>query len=354
MTLKDLTDPAAVHQALDLFDRMGREDFLAEYGFGPAKSYWLLRDGRSYDSKAIAGVAHLIQTGTLLERNQFTGGLHGAAKTLMDLGFDITPQHNSSETTRGGAAFEVLWNPNNYKWDEKEFQGIQNQIQAGASVPFSWSIGTRRQGIAPGDRIYMFHVGSENRGLIGSGHATSEIFMLPHWDEERPDEAPYVEVSWDALLNPEHLLPWKTIRDHVPEFPKVFMSGGVRLESTYSEALEALWQDHVEQLALGPSKPRPGQPIEKGYKYYLAKRRSHQRRFRALLLAHYDAECIVCGLEEVAILEAAHLIADADGGLPTVENGRLMCPNHHKAFDAHFFHLDADDDAIWQEGIDEF
>ena len=69
----------------------------------------------------------------------------------------------------------------------------------------------------------------------------------------------------------------------------------------------------------------------------------------ALVSAQLAAE----GLK-VAILEAAHLIADADGGLPTVENGRLMCPNHHKAFDAHFFHLDAEDDAICQEGIDEF
>jgi len=355
MTLKDLTAPAAVHQALDLFDRMGREGFLAEYGFGPAKSYWLLRDGRTYDSKAIAGVAHLIQTGTLLERNQFTGGLQGAAKTLVDLGFEITPHHNTTEATRESAAFEVLWNPNNHIWDEEDFQDTQNQIQAGASVPFSWSIGTRRQGIAPGNRIYMFHVGSENRGLIASGHATSEIMALPHWDEERLDEAHYVDVSWDALLDPEDLLPWKTIQEHDPNFPKVFMSGGIHLDPARAEALEALWQDHVEQVALDVAEPTdPGKPIEKGYKYYLRKHRSHQRRFRALLLAHYDPECIVCGLDKVALLEAAHLIADADGGLPTVENGRLMCPNHHKAFDSHFFHLDSDDDAIWQEGIDDF
>ncbi|MGP4992716.1 HNH endonuclease [Glutamicibacter ardleyensis] len=354
MTLKDLTDPAAIHQALDLYDRMGREDFLAKYGFGPAKSYWLLRDGRSYDSKAIAGVAHLIQTGTLLERNQFTGGLHGAAKALMNLGFDITPHPNTAEATREGSAFEVLWNPNNYIWDDGDFQDIQNQIQAGASVPFSWSTGPRNQGIAPGDRIYMFHVGSENRGLIASGHAASEIEQHPHFDETRGDYANYVDVSWDTLVSPEGLLSWETIRDHIPEFPKVFMSGGIRLQTAHSEALETLWQNHVEHIALGAAKPHLGQPIEKGYRYYLAKHRSHQRRFRALLLAHYAAECIVCGLDEIAILEAAHLIADADDGLPTVENGRLMCPNHHKAFDTHFFHLDADDNAIWQEGIDEF
>lgn len=354
MTLKDLTDPAAVHQALDLFDRMGREDFLDEYGFGPAKYYRLLRDGQAYDSKAIVGVAHLIQTGTLLQRNQFTGGLHGAAKTLMALGFDVTPHRSAAEATHEGAAFEVLWNPNNYAWDPEEFQNLQSQLQTGASVPFPWSTGPRKQGIAPGDRIYMFHVGSENRGLIASGHATSEIEQHPHFDETRGDDANYVDISWDALLNSEDLLPWEDIRAHIPKFPKAFMSGGVHLESAHSEALEALWQDHVEQLALDAAKPRTGQPIEKGYKYYQTKHRSHQRRFRALLLNRYKAECIVCGLDEVAILEAAHLIADADGGMPTVENGRLMCPNHHKAFDTQFFYLNADDEAIWQEGIDAF
>jgi len=354
MSLKDLTDPAAVHQALDLFDSMGREDFLAEYGFGPAKSYWLLHDGQAYDSKAIAGVAHLIQTGDLLQRDQFTGGLHGAAKALMELGFDVVPHRNAAEATRESAAFEVLWNPNNFMWGKEDFQDLQRQILAGASAPLSWSIGTRKQGIVPGDRIYMFHIGSKNRGLIASGHATSEIFMLHHWDENRPEEAPYVDVSWDALLSPGDLLPWKAIQENDPSFPKVFMSGGIHLDPAQAEALEALWQDHVEQLALGATNPHVGQPIEKGYKYYQAKHRSHQRRFRALLLAHFDAECIVCGLGNVAILEAAHLIADADGGLPTVENGRLMCPNHHKAFDNHFFSFDADDKVIWREGIDEF
>lgn len=354
MTLKDLTDPVAVHQALDLFDQMGRENFLAKYGFGPAKSYWLLRDGRTYDSKAIAGVAHLIQTGALLERNQFTGGLHGAAKTLLDLGFDITPQLNVSESIREGAAFEVLWNPNHYTLEKEEFQDLQHQIQSGASVPFSWSTGPRRQGIFSGDRIYMFHVGSKNRGLIASGHAASEIEQHPHFDETRDDDANYVDISWDALLDPEDLLSWETIQVHVPDFPKAFMSGGIRLEPTQADDLEALWQDHTEQIALGAVKPHSAKPIEKDYKYYLAKHRSHQRRFRTLLLAHYEPECIVCGLDEIAILEAAHLIADAEGGLPTVENGRLMCPNHHKAFDTQFFHFDADDNAIWQEGIEEF
>jgi hypothetical protein len=38
-------------------DRLGQERFLTEHGFGPAAAYLLIYDGRSYDFKAIAGVA---------------------------------------------------------------------------------------------------------------------------------------------------------------------------------------------------------------------------------------------------------------------------------------------------------
>jgi hypothetical protein len=39
------------------FDSLGREEFLAKYGFGEARSYFLVRDGKAYDSKAVVGAA---------------------------------------------------------------------------------------------------------------------------------------------------------------------------------------------------------------------------------------------------------------------------------------------------------
>jgi hypothetical protein len=55
MGLSDLTDRSAVLQAIAEYDQLGRESFLARYGFGPARSYFLLHNGKRYDSKAIAG-----------------------------------------------------------------------------------------------------------------------------------------------------------------------------------------------------------------------------------------------------------------------------------------------------------
>ena len=58
MTVGDLSDPAAVEEALAGFDRIGRKAFLEKYGYGIALSWVVIKDGREYDSKAIAGAAH--------------------------------------------------------------------------------------------------------------------------------------------------------------------------------------------------------------------------------------------------------------------------------------------------------
>ena len=58
MAFSDITDPAAVVRAVREFDAVGRGAFLARYGFGEARQYFLSMDGKLYDSKAIIGAAH--------------------------------------------------------------------------------------------------------------------------------------------------------------------------------------------------------------------------------------------------------------------------------------------------------
>jgi len=54
MALTDLT-PEAVRQAIAEFDSLGRDSFLNTCGFGKARGYFLVHNGKAYDSKAIAG-----------------------------------------------------------------------------------------------------------------------------------------------------------------------------------------------------------------------------------------------------------------------------------------------------------
>jgi hypothetical protein len=84
----------SVLKAIREFDQLGRDKFLARYGFGRAKSYYILNNGRVYDSKAIAGVARGFDSPSLtpLAHNQFSGGEHQVAKLMRKLGFTIVTE----------------------------------------------------------------------------------------------------------------------------------------------------------------------------------------------------------------------------------------------------------------------
>ncbi|WP_084866987.1 HNH endonuclease [Prescottella equi] len=88
MQLKRLTRPGVL-QAIAECDRLGRDAFLAENKFAKAREYFLIHDRRSYDSKAIAGVAYRFDTGERVTAKDFTGGTK-VADALASLGFQVT------------------------------------------------------------------------------------------------------------------------------------------------------------------------------------------------------------------------------------------------------------------------
>lgn len=69
------------------------------------------------------------------------------------------------------------------------------------------------------------------------------------------------------------------------------------------------------------------------YAERLTRLRLHQPVFRAQVLAAYDRACTICRLRHVDLLDAAHILSDADGGQPVVPNGMAMCKIHHAAYD---------------------
>lgn len=75
-------------------------------------------------------------------------------------------------------------------------------------------------------------------------------------------------------------------------------------------------------------------PIERRYAMREAKVRLHQGRFRGLVLPAYRDTCTICRLKEVRLLDAAHIIRDADPeGAAAVTNGLSLCTIHHRAYD---------------------
>ena len=90
MALSDVT-ARGVERAMVEFDRLGREAFLARFGFGQARGYFLIRGGRRYDSKAVVGAAHGYDRPDLgaLRPQDFTGGEATVARRLESLGFNV-------------------------------------------------------------------------------------------------------------------------------------------------------------------------------------------------------------------------------------------------------------------------
>jgi len=97
LKISDLTSRAHVVQAIEEFDRRGRDGFLRHYGYGPSRKYRVKYKGKLYDSKAIAGVAWGLQQFNDGKRRppSFTGGAHTSVPALERLRFQVVEEKDN-------------------------------------------------------------------------------------------------------------------------------------------------------------------------------------------------------------------------------------------------------------------
>lgn len=82
---------------------------------------------------------------------------------------------------------------------------------------------------------------------------------------------------------------------------------------------------------------------ERRYAMRAVRQRLHQARFREAVLSAYGNRCAISRLPEPRLLDAAHIIGDAqDDGIPIVPNGLPLSKIHHAAFDANLIGIDPD------------
>ena len=90
MALRELSRHEIL-QAVAEYDRLGQDRFLEKYGFGTARSYRLVVEGKTYDSKAIVGAAHGFLPGREpFAAADFSGGAATVGRLLSGLGFQVT------------------------------------------------------------------------------------------------------------------------------------------------------------------------------------------------------------------------------------------------------------------------
>jgi putative restriction endonuclease len=136
VAVSDLTDPSAVNKALDEFDHLGRDAFLKRYCFGPSIKFFLVSDGKRYDSKAILGATHGFQPGSQgpLLSTEFSGGAQTVLR-LQQLGFTII-NADAEELPSGRIFGEIPGQPEGTTYTDREevhTSGVHRPLQAGIS-----------------------------------------------------------------------------------------------------------------------------------------------------------------------------------------------------------------------------
>ena len=116
----------------------------------------------------------------------------------------------------------------------------------------------------------------------------------------------------------------------------VYIVGDRRNELYFDVAVDDAAQA-VVPAAIGSGVAEERAEIRREYVTASVRRRLHQQAFRARVLEAYRTRCALCRLRHQELLDAAHIIADADPeGMPVVPNGLALCKLHHAAFDRHF------------------
>lgn len=98
--LASLTERSSVLAVMTEFDQLTRDAFLKRHGFGKAKWWYAIHDGKQYDSKAIVGAAIVHQTGQPLRSRDFSGGEGSVVRKLRSLGFEVVRMEINDGTVK--------------------------------------------------------------------------------------------------------------------------------------------------------------------------------------------------------------------------------------------------------------
>ena len=82
-------------------------------------------------------------------------------------------------------------------------------------------------------------------------------------------------------------------------------------------------------------------PDLRAYATREARYRLHQQRFKLDVMRAYRHRCAICTLRERELVQAAHIVPDAETeGVAAVVNGIALCAIHHLAFDRNLLGID--------------
>lgn len=325
--------PESILQAIRECEKMGRDAFLKKYGRGKAQSYFLVYDGEEYDSKAIVCAAYEFENGS--KRKNFSGGYATVQKWLEKLGFEV----RVSDKHEPIPCYLLTWNPKRWPWGD--FDEMVKRSAEGEVISENWSTGNNRS-IQAGERVFLFRVGSE-RGVIGAGFTTSEVFFGKHWDDPKK-QASYVSVDFETLLSVDDILPDSVLENSdldVKNWNRI-QAGGISVPPE----IEEIWQSHLRKLGrilerLPNELENPTRFFEGAVRTISVNAYERNPRARKACIAKWGLDCAVCGFNfakgygplGVGFIHIHHLRDLASIGeeyeVDPEQDLRPVCPNCH-------------------------
>jgi 5-methylcytosine-specific restriction protein A len=153
------------------------------------------------------------------------------------------------------ATYLFSFNPVYWNWPEMAVD-IRKLARRG-HFDTHWSCG-RHRNIEPGSRAFLVRVGVEPKGIFGSGVTLIPPAPRPHWMENK--RAAGITSNY-TTLRLEALFPLPLITfDELEAPPFRRFRWGVRSSGTYlpesiADALEAFWEERVEEKRREGRKP---------------------------------------------------------------------------------------------------
>ena len=130
------------------------------------------------------------------------------------------------------------------------------------------------------------------------------------------------------------------------------VSGAAIIEDDPSDLAFSVALFPVDSTALGTSiDVETVGRMAHGHYLRTVKARVGQVASRSVVLRAYREQCTVCQLHHNELLDAAHIVPDADGGSALVTNGLSLCKIHHAAYDANILGVRPDYVAEVREDI---
>lgn len=238
--------------------------------------------------------------------------------------------------------FLLTWNPTKWKYPDRTYQSEVRRTATGQEIRSQWSVGNRTTGIRRGDLALLVRQ-HDQRGIVGHGRFTSQVFQEPHWDDSQRT-ANYARWRIDKLVDVEDRLPVELLKREVPEIAWDRLQGsGVKVAADVAERLSELWDEHVGGgLFVSAEEVTPFTTYEEGQVTRVSvDRYERDRRARKTCIDHHGTRCSVCDVDfgdrygplGSGFIHVHHLVELSSRGTSTetdpIEDLRPVCPNCH-------------------------